>query len=45
MKIGTMLRNMGTEANAECLLHCARYAEELGFRVFELPPLNKTASD
>jgi len=30
MKIGTMLRNMGPEANAECLLHCARYAEELG---------------
>ncbi len=30
MKIGTMLRNIGPEENDECLLNCARYAEELG---------------
>ena len=30
MKIGTMLRNMGPEATASCLLHCAGRAEEAG---------------
>ncbi len=30
MKIGTMLRNMGPEATASCLLHCAHRAEEAG---------------
>ena len=30
MKIGTMLRNMGPEAHTQCLLHCARQAENLG---------------
>ena len=30
MKIGTMLRNMGPEATASSLLHCAHRAEEAG---------------
>lgn len=30
MKIGTTIRNMGAEANAACIVHCARAAEAAG---------------